>query len=207
MSRTKQKSLQGVSVPIEVLLPASWEESEGVTFTKDSEGWHGHQVRVLRRKELTDLDRLAKVAAAEPGWIDFLHSVKQLLTLKSPKDNPIIWQRIAPFVGGDRKSPAPPQLWAYRLPALATAFEDARLVFWYTKPNKQGKQELRPAIHCPDLKTASAARWLLTSEIRICRHCGKVFIAKHPKQAACSIECREASRIAIWRARRKKVAA
>jgi hypothetical protein len=127
--------------------PASWDESEGVTVTRDSDGLHLHQVRVLREKELRSKEHLLKVAGDNPGWADFLCGVKQLQSLKSRKHDPIIWERIAPTFGCDPKRRIPHEhLEGYLLPSLAVALEGTRMIFWFTKPDKQGNRELRNSL-------------------------------------------------------------
>ncbi len=170
---------------------------------------HGEQVRVMQRRELNSKERLSEVAEDKPGWIDFLCGIKKLQALEGelmddPPEYRTTWELIAPTFGFDPKKAPPRNLKrAFLLPALAVAFEGVRLTYWHTKPDKQGKRQLLPGLHCPDTKTAAAARWLLDPDIRICTHCQRIFIAKRPKQTAHSVECREAHRVARWHARRR----
>lgn len=209
MSRTNIKSFQRVTVPtsISVLLPAKFEESEGVTWTKQGDRLHGEQVRVLQSRELRSKEQLAKIAGENPGWIDFLCGVKDLQHLRSRKYDPLVyeraWSEIAPTVAHDPKSAAPEQLGSYLLVTLAIALDGVRVIFWKTKPDRSGNQRMLPGLYCPDLKTAVAARWLLAPELRICAECAKIFTAARPKQLACSLRCRETHRIKRFRARKQ----
>jgi len=211
MSREKKKSLKALKVSnsIAVLLPCSFEEAQGVTFTKEGEGLHGGQVRVMHEKELSSRERLSGVAGSNPGWLDFLCGVKKLQGLEDELQDPVeyrsAWELIAPTFGFDpEKTAAPKDLKkSLLLPALAVAFEGVRLTFWWTRPDKRGKQQLLPGLYCPDIKTAVAARWLLDRNLRICTHCQKIFLAKRQKQTAQSVECREAHRSLRWWARKK----
>ncbi len=214
MSRENKKSLKSlktskVSTSIAVLLPSDFEEAQGVSFTKEGGRLHGGQVRVIHEQELNSMKRLSGVAGGSPGWLDFLCGVKKLQGLEDELQDPIeyrrAWELIAPKFGFNPKESAPPRNLkkSLLLPALAVAFEGVRMTFWYTKPDKHGKQRLLPGLHCPDNKTAVAARWLLDRNLRICTHCQTIFLATRPKQTAHSVECREAHRAARWHARRR----
>lgn len=180
-------------------------------MTKHGSTIRGEQVRVMQVRELSSKRHLAKVASDNPGWIDFLCGVKDLQYLQSRGYDPIIhdraWQEIAPTLGLDIKNPVPKDLMtAWLLPALAVALEGVRMTFWYANRGKDRSQRLLPGLYCPDLKTATAARWLLAADIRVCLRCAKVFLADRPKQTACSIECRESHRVARFRARKARAA-
>jgi hypothetical protein len=125
--------------------------------------------------------------------------------LQDPVEYRSAWELIAPTFGFDPKKAAAPKdlKKSLLLPALAVAFVGVRLTFWWTRPDKQGKQQLLPGLYCPETKTTVAARWLLDRNLRICTHCQTIFLAKRPKQTAHSIECREAHRAVRWHARRR----
>jgi hypothetical protein len=100
---------------------------------------------------------------------------------------------------GPRASEDPGWLLSYE---LSTALWDARFVLWWTN------QTFRPAVWCPNMKTAFYARALLDvvggKGIRICPHCGELFIQDRPDQDYCTVVHREAHRVARWRLQQKK---
>jgi hypothetical protein len=217
VQRGKQKSLKslkggiGISTSIPVVFPSGAEERSGVCqfcySVEDGCLVKGESVRVLEKKEVQSLEVLKKAAGQEPGWVDFLIGIKKLQKFekKGKFDDPIVEQAayrlIAPKMGLNPASP-PPEKFAdtYLMPSLARAFTDVKLAFWHPFP----KTRVFPALRCPDQKSAVAARWLLSSDVRVCTHCPNIFLAKRPKQTACSIACREAHRVARWHARKKK---
>jgi len=75
----------------------------------------------------------------------------------------------------------------------------ARLVLWWT-PDRR----FCPAIWCQDMKTAFYVRALLTAfggkGLRICPHCSEPFFQERRDQDYCSVQHREAHRVARWRA-------
>lgn len=100
---------------------------------------------------------------------------------------------------GPRASQDPGWLLSYE---LSTALWDARFVLWWTNG------AFRPAVWCPDMRTAFYARALLDvvggKGIRICPHCGDLFIQDRPDQNYCSVAHREAHRVARWRLQQKQ---
>lgn len=80
---------------------------------------------------------------------------------------------------------------------ISEAVRTAQLVLWWSG------QSPRPAIWCPDLRTAFYARALLGS-FRICPQCGGPFFPQRPDQNYCSVAHREAYRVARWRSRKKQ---
>jgi hypothetical protein len=82
----------------------------------------------------------------------------------------------------------------------ARALHRVRLVFWIYGPDPQ----LGPALYCPEFKTAVAVHLILRDAFRYCPRCQKTFLVEHPTQMCCSIECREAHRIARWRAAKRQ---
>jgi ribosomal protein S27AE len=70
-----------------------------------------------------------------------------------------------------------------------------------------------PAIFCPDYKTAVFVRLVLgkrldlrnrlSKSVKFCPRCGKHFVQSHPKQEYDTPKCREAHRVARWRAKQR----
>lgn len=86
---------------------------------------------------------------------------------------------------------------------LSRAMQQARLVLWWYEK----KERFLPAIYCPDVTTALYVRALLGiakgKALLICPKCSKPFLQKRSDQDYCSIRCREAHRVARWRASKK----
>jgi hypothetical protein len=87
-------------------------------------------------------------------------------------------------------------------PMISRALRDARFVAWM----RWRTAERGIGIYCPDVATAIAAKVLL-GNIRLCLHCQKVFLPEQSGEFYCSVKCREAHRVARWRARKKAKAA
>lgn len=87
---------------------------------------------------------------------------------------------------------------------LTHAVRNARLIIW--RPKDEGR--LLPAIHCPDVATALYVRALVRiaggKALVVCPNCGNLFLQQRSDQDYCSIRCREAHRVARWRAARGK---
>jgi hypothetical protein len=87
---------------------------------------------------------------------------------------------------------------------LSNELRDARLVLWWAD------RRFRPALWCPNVKTAFYARVLLGvvggKGFAVCPHCGNGFVQDRPDQEYCSISHREAHRVARWRAQQKQKA-
>ena len=85
---------------------------------------------------------------------------------------------------------------------LSNELRGARLVLWWAV------QKFRPALWCPDIRTAFYARVLLGviggKGFGVCPHCGGGFVQDRPDQEYCSISHREAHRVARWRAQQKQ---
>lgn len=83
---------------------------------------------------------------------------------------------------------------------LNHAVREARLMLW----QRGGEKNLLPAIYCPDKATALYVRALVRigggRALLVCPHCGDPFLQKRSDQDYCSIRCREAHRVARWRA-------
>jgi hypothetical protein len=87
---------------------------------------------------------------------------------------------------------------------LTRALKRARLVLWW----HQKRRRFLPAIYCTDVATALYVRALLGvaggGALLVCPHCGTPFIQQRSDQDYCSIRCREAHRVARWRAAKGK---
>ena len=85
---------------------------------------------------------------------------------------------------------------------ISERLKGARLVIW----NFRGKPTL--AIYCPDGMTALFTKLLLNrvsgKGLAVCPQCGVPFVQKRPNQDYCSIQHREAHRVARWRAKQKE---
>jgi hypothetical protein len=208
MSRENKKALKIVKVPssIAILVPCNPSEADGATVNMDGESPHYRTVRCVWSRELIPLRR---IAGSDDAWVNRLIGTKQLRQLEDEAQDPVVrdsaWEHLAPTFGFDSKKTSPPKDFkkTFLLPSLALAFQQVQLVFWYTRLDKRGAQRLLPGLFCPDLKTAAAARWLLDPLLRVCSHCQEIFMAKRPKQTACSLKCREAHRSVRWWARKK----
>jgi len=81
---------------------------------------------------------------------------------------------------------------------LTKVLRHARLVLWWND------ERFLPALYCPDLKTALYVRALLGivggKALLLCPRCGKPFFQQRSDQGYCSVRCREAHRVARWRA-------
>lgn len=80
----------------------------------------------------------------------------------------------------------------------------ARLILWRAEKEKR----LLPAIYCPDNATALYVRALVGiargNALLVCAHCGNPFLQQRSDQDYCSIRCREAHRVARWRAAKRR---
>lgn len=83
---------------------------------------------------------------------------------------------------------------------LTHALRSARLVLWWHDKQRR----FLPAIFCPDIGIAMYVRALLGivqgNAFLVCPHCGTPFVQQRSDQDYCSIRCREAHRVARWRA-------
>ncbi len=86
--------------------------------------------------------------------------------------------------------------------ATSEGVSKAQLKLWWT-----GKRFL-PALFCPDMMTALYVRALIGiiggKALLVCPHCGKPFVQVRSDQDYCSVRCREAHRVARWRAAKKR---
>ena len=131
------------------------------------------------------------------GWenSDFARALTAFVGTASSEEAMEIYQGFRP---GPRASQDPRWLLSYE---VSQALREARFVLWWDG------ERFRPAVWCPNLKTAFYARALLdlvgTKSIRVCAFCGDFFGQKRTDQDYCSISHREAHRVARWRARKK----
>jgi hypothetical protein len=83
---------------------------------------------------------------------------------------------------------------------LTDALRNARLILWRPK----NEDRLLPAIYCPDSATALYVRALVKiargTGVSVCPRCDNPFLQQRSDQHYCSIRCREAHRVARWRA-------
>ena len=79
---------------------------------------------------------------------------------------------------------------------ISTVIQDAKIVLWWTR------NEFKPAIWCPDVKTAFYVHAIMGA-FRICLHCSEPFLPQRPDQDYCSVAHREAHRVARWRSKQK----
>ncbi len=90
----------------------------------------------------------------------------------------------------------------FYLPQWVTeTIKSARLVLWWDESRKQ----LTPAVFCPSKSVAVFVRFLFSfggSRLRLCPRCEKPFLGR-PNKNYCSLRCREAHRVARWRAQKK----
>jgi hypothetical protein len=82
---------------------------------------------------------------------------------------------------------------------LSGQLEEVRLILWYWK------EQMVPALLCPDVATAFLLHVFMSATgasagVRLCPRCGHVFLQKRRDQDYCSIKCREAHRVARFRA-------
>jgi hypothetical protein len=82
---------------------------------------------------------------------------------------------------------------------VAEMLSKARLVVWFSGKARQ----FVPAIFCPDWKTAAFVKHFL-GRLRSCPHCGKLFVPSRSDTDYCCTKCRDAHRLARWRANKKK---
>jgi hypothetical protein len=85
---------------------------------------------------------------------------------------------------------------------LSEATKTVALVLW-----RKGT-EIIPALYCPTIGVAFYLRALMKSSsgtaFRICPRCGDPYLQQQSNQEYCSIRCREAYRVARWRANKER---
>jgi hypothetical protein len=194
----KDNAVVAVPSSVAVLLPCrDKESSDGGAFIYQ-DGWaRARRVRVMRAYQK---DELMKAARENPGWVDFISGVKKLIAAEERPDDSVLirdaHERMAPYLGLTSKRPTEFFKDAWFLVSGAMAFDGVRLTLWQTKADKKGRKEVLLGLYCPDSKAAVAADMLLRRDFKICTHCNVPFMAKRPKQTACSVKCREAHRSA-----------
>jgi hypothetical protein len=195
-----EKNDKELSASVAVLLPCQGQQpSDGQAFIYE-DGWaKARRVRVMRAYRREELMGVTK---DNPGWVDFVCGVKQLIASEERPDDRILirdaHEGIAPYLGLTAKEPDEFFKNAWFLISGAIAFDGVRLTLWETKADKKGKKQVLLGLYCPDNKVAIAAHMLLQERLKICTHCHKIFLAQRRSQTACSIRCREAHRSAKW---------
>jgi hypothetical protein len=85
---------------------------------------------------------------------------------------------------------------------VSDVLSEVKLKLWWSG------ESFRPALLCPDLRTALYVQALLSivggRALVVCPHCGRAFVQKRSDQDYCSVGCRDNHRIARWRAKRKR---
>jgi hypothetical protein len=208
MPEKKTKSFLSVSSGIAVLVECEYAERDGLSYYQSGITLKGRPVRRVRGKELRTRALLEKIAGGTPGWIDFLTGIKKLQQIENAADDPRVfadaYKLMAAELGFDPKKEPKSTFYSMLMPALVHALDGLRVVFWRTNDG-----QLLPGLFAiaPDnMKTAAAACWLLSPELRICNHCDRIFIAKRPKQTAHNAKCRDAHRLIRFRSKRKVAA-
>jgi hypothetical protein len=96
------------------------------------------------------------------------------------------------------------------LPCFATAaVKGSSPVWWMRGKSRKHVIPFNPpqqGMLCPTYEAAIAFRMLFNG-LRICLRCQSLFRQERPNQGCCTIECREAHRVARWRERKKAEAA
>lgn len=199
------------TVTLPILIPCRQEEAEGTANFLSGFAGLG-PVRSLRREELNPKN--SKVwALLGPEKQKQLVSTIQLLYAVQTKD-PLAIANAYERISEEEK----PLIKAARS-AIASAFKTypsdeirrilskellpLRLVLWKSKEGK-----LVPAFYSPDLSSGLLLYSLLKAigsegGLAVCPRCGTPFLQKRADQEFCSIECREAHRVARWRAKKK----
>ena len=150
-----------------------------------------HVTRALRLKR--EGDRKAGIAPAREDDLAFGAAIIPLFGLSPGQEKEAIerWSgyRHGPRAEADEK-------WLLSQ-LMSEALGTAKLVLWWS-----GKR-FRPALYCPDNKTAINAFLLMKAAGTgwgVCPKCGSFFEQKRSDQTYCSIAHREAHRVARWRA-------
>lgn len=114
------------------------------------------------------------------------------------------------YISGKRPGPsaeANPQRWfSYEVSqAVGFPLENAQVVLWWING------EFRPAIYCPDAKTALYIHTFFLAPVgglgfRICPYDGEQFFQERPNQEYCCPAHREAHRVARFRDKQKRKA-
>jgi hypothetical protein len=173
-------------------------------------------VRVITSDELnTKNERFRRDSTVRAEEWKFLRGVKMLKSAHERGDAHAAreaYEMLGPYLYGPPKSPehaAAIELSVnYSSPerplaALITkALRDVRIVYWNVGKGKN--VVVTPGIYCPDYKAAVTTKYILETDFRVCPRCHKPFVAKRPKQHCCSIECREAHRVARWRQKQRR---
>jgi hypothetical protein len=83
---------------------------------------------------------------------------------------------------------------------ISKELEQVRLKLWWNG------HRFSPALFCPSTKTGIYVETLLSTiggkAVTVCPRCGNMFVQERSNKDYCSIRCREAHRVARWRARK-----
>ena len=209
-----------------VLVAATAKDAEGVFLDFGSEP---QLVRRVLQKEIgAEVSRMRREKERDGGVLtrkewSFIYGLKLLEKSAAKKDIIAIEAACSRlFDLGQAPSPDWPALSSAQLTTLlmsapiavlkvlssgffGRALEGTRLVYWIQGSDASSAGDLRmgPGIYCPHLKTAFVVNSILRDEFRICPKCQKTFHANYPRQVCCSVKCREAHRVARWRAAKK----
>lgn len=149
------------------------------------------------RKATEERDAVA-VANLEEGYRRILVEVLQLEDTKTAEAQSAIQTFARLFAKDSGPSTGTPQRILAKV--LSNALRKAQLVLWW----KDTERRFLPAIYCPDVATALYVSALLGivggRALLVCPHCGEPFVRQRSDQDYCSIRCREAHRVARWRA-------
>jgi hypothetical protein len=193
-----------VTEPIPLLIHCSPAERDGTTsFLVGFEGLR--PVRILRDKDLhakskfwQSIGKQQQEIVAATQLVDALEKQDTLAARNAfaslAKSESALLQHLA--------SEAPEKFKSYlqiRLDqGISERLKGAHLVIW----NFRGKRVL--AVYCPDNVTALYTKLLMNRVsgrgLAVCPKCGLPFVQKRPNQEYCSLQHREAHRVARWRA-------
>jgi len=228
-----QRRLYNAVTNIPVLMPCSAAEQEGVaTWLGDVKETYQY-VRVVTQKDLAPKSKKNPIRSVLESEKEFFLAVVALIKGLEEKDQLAIRKarerivlalgrrrglrpdsddvsRVASELGLQRGEEAiamelftlgPGQAadigWLFSS-VLSGELDSVRIVLWWS-----GKQ-FRPALYCPDLKSALYTLILLRLVAGrgwgVCPQCGDFFVQKRQDQTYCTVAHREAHRVARWRA-------
>ncbi|HEY6351482.1 MAG TPA: hypothetical protein VI636_18925 [Candidatus Angelobacter sp.] len=102
-------------------------------------------------------------------------------------------ERSVKVLFGGKASPNLRWLFLYE---VSKALQEAKFVLWWNG------EDFKPGLWCEQTKVAFYA-YALSGMLRICPHCSEAFCPERPDQNYCSVEHREAHRVARWRSKQK----
>lgn len=149
------------------------------------------------RKAIEEKDAVA-VANLEDGYRRILVEVLHLDDTKKAEAQSAIETFARLFAKDSGPTTGTPQ--RILAEVLSNALRKAQLVLWW----KDTERRFLPAIYCADVATALYVSALLGivggKALLVCPHCGRPFVQQRSDQDYCTIRCREAHRVARWRA-------